>query len=90
MNPPLQSYQGYLSPHVGRILAMHQDGADTRAIAETLYRSGVRSDTTSPYLQKMNRAHHIGNLRSLVLHVLQRHSLRVRRHRLQRWPKLSA
>jgi hypothetical protein len=88
MNAPVQGYSGYLSPHVDRILAMHQDAANTRAIAEALYQSGVRSDTASPYVLKMKRAHHINNLRLMVLHVLQRHGLRVRRKRLQRWPKL--
>ena len=90
MDAPVQGYSGYLSPHVDRILAMHRDGASTSAIAEALYQSGVRADTTSPYILKMQRAHHVSNLRGLVLHVLQRHGLRVRRQRLQRWPKLPA
>ena len=90
MDAPVQGYSGYLSPHADRILAMHQDGAGTRAIAEALYQSGVRADTTSPYILKMQRAHHIANLRLMVLHMLQRHGLRVRRKRLQRWHKLPA
>ena len=50
VDAPVQGYSGYLSPLIDRILAMHQDGADTRTIAEALYRAGVRADTTSPYV----------------------------------------
>lgn len=84
---PIRRYTGYLSPHVDRILALHQDGAETRTIAEMLYQSGVRADTTNPYVLQMKRKHHINNLRLMVLHVLQRHGLRLRRARLPRWPK---
>ena len=86
----MQGYSGYLSPHVDRILAMHRHGADTRAIAAALYQRGARASTTNPNIPRMQRTHHINNLRLMVLHVLQRHGLRVRRQRLQRWPKLSA
>jgi hypothetical protein len=84
----MTKYRGYLSPYVERILAMHRDGADTRAIAEALYALGVRANTTDPNL-RMRRAQHVGNLRLMVLHVLQRHGLRTRRQRIPRWPKPS-
>ena len=67
-----KGYQGYLRPMSSG--AMHRTGvADTRAIAETLYRLGARSSTTDPNIPRMQRAHHVGNLRLMVLHVLQRH-----------------
>jgi hypothetical protein len=76
-------YQGYLAPHVERIRTMHEAGADTRAIAEELYRLGARASTTSPY-ERMRRDHHVVNLQGMVLHVLQRLGLRTRRRRPQR------
>ena len=82
-----QSYRGYLSPFVEHIRAMHQAGADTREIAEALYRLGARANTTDLYVPRMRRARHIQNLRLMVLHVLQRYGLRTRRQRIQRWPR---
>jgi hypothetical protein len=83
----LKRYRGYLSPHVERIQAMHLAGADTSTIAEELYQRGVRAQTTNPYCPKMRRIHHVTNLRSMSLHVLQRLGLRTRRRRTQRWPR---
>jgi hypothetical protein len=83
----LERYCGYLSPHVERIRAMHLAGADTSAIAEELYQRGVRAQTTNPYCPKMRRIHHITNLQSMSLHVLQRLGLRTRRRRAQHWPR---
>ena len=83
MDAPVQGYSGYLSPHVDRILAMHRDGADTRAIAAALYQLGARAEhDRAPTFCRMQRTHHISNLRLMVLHVLQRQGLRVRRRRL--------
>jgi hypothetical protein len=81
-----RSYRGYLAVHVERIRAMHLAGADTRAIAEALYRGGVRAGTTNLFVPRMGRDHHIANLRLLSLHVLGRLGLRTRRRRPPRWP----
>ena len=82
-----QSYRGYLSPYVGRIRAMHHASAGTRAIAEALYKLGARSNTTDPNIPRMQRAHHVTNLRLMILHVLQRLGLRTRHRRISRWTK---
>ena len=82
-----QTYSGYLTPYVELILAMFHSGADTREIAEALYKIGARANTTDPNIPKMPRDHHIRNLRLMVLHVLQRHGFLMRKKRIQRWSK---
>ena len=79
-------YNGYLSPHLDRIRALHGAGRDTREIAEELFKIGARADTSDPTVprHKLRREHHIKNLRTMVLHVLQRLGLRTRRKR-PRW-----
>jgi hypothetical protein len=77
-------YRGYLSEHVERIRTMHLAGADTRAIAEELYRLGARATTTNPYVPKKRRDQHVSNLRLMTLHVLRRLGLHTRRTRP--WP----
>jgi len=84
MSNPERSYQGYLAPHVERIRSMHLAGADTRTIAEELYRLGARAVTTNPYNPKMQRKHHVANLRVMTLHVLGRLDLHSPRKRA-RW-----
>jgi hypothetical protein len=76
-------YTGYLSPHLTTIRELHGGGANTRQIAEALYRLGARacSSDLNPKF-KMSRAHHVANLRTMVLHVLQRCGLRARRRRI--------
>ena len=88
MTNPAKSYRGYLSGYVEQIRAMAVAGATTRAIAEELYRRGARADTTDSNVARMTRAHHIKNLRLMVLHVLQRFGLRTRHKRAPRWPQL--
>ena len=86
MNDPEGSYDGYLAPHIDCIRTMHLAGANTRAIAEELYRRGARAQTTNVFSPKMQRAHHVTNLRTMTLHVLQRLALRTRHSRPPRWP----
>jgi hypothetical protein len=88
MKPTHPNYRGYLTEHVERIRTMHLGGADTRTIAEELYRLGARA-TTNPYVPKMRRDHHVSNLRLMTLHVLRRIGLRTRRTRPPRWPRQS-
>jgi hypothetical protein len=52
---PASTYRGYLLPHLDRIRQMHTDGADTRAIAEELYKLGARANTTDPNIPRMWR-----------------------------------
>jgi hypothetical protein len=84
---PAQSYRGYLSGYVEQIREMAAAGATTRAIAEEIYRHGARAGTTD-LNTRMRRAHHIANLRPMVLHILQRLGLRTRRKRAPRWPSV--
>jgi hypothetical protein len=83
MSNPERSYHGYLGPHVERIRSMYMAGADTRTIAEELYRLGVRAHTNHCYVPttKMRRMHQITNLRGQTLHVLRRLGLHTPRKR---------
>jgi hypothetical protein len=87
MTPQAQSYRGYLSGYVEQIRTMAAAGATTSAIAEEIYRHGARAGTTD-LNTRMRRAHHIANLRPMVLHILQRLGLRTRRKRAPRWPSV--
>jgi hypothetical protein len=76
-----QHYDGYLSCYLDHIRELHAAGKSTREIAEALYAMGARAATSDPKF-KMTKAHHVVNLRMMVLHVLQRIGLRVRRSRV--------
>jgi hypothetical protein len=78
----MSTYNGYLANHVELIRALHQGGASTLAIAETLYATGARAQTSSPYSTKMSRAAHLTNLRAMTIFILQRLGLRHRRVRV--------
>jgi hypothetical protein len=77
-------YNGYLRDHVEQIRALHERGATTREIAESLYLAGARANTSEPaaHARVMSREHHIANLQTMALFVLQRLGLRHRRVRV--------
>jgi hypothetical protein len=77
-------YNGYLRDHVEQIRALHERGATTREIAESLYLAGARTNTSDPaaHSRVMSREHHIANLQTMALFVLQRLGLRRRRVRV--------
>jgi hypothetical protein len=82
-----QPYNGYLAPYVDRIRELHGRGATTRKIAETLFALGARAATSDPNPRfKMSREHHVGNLRMMVLHVLNRLGLPSGRRKDDRVP----
>jgi hypothetical protein len=77
-------YNGYLRDHVEQIRTLHECGATTREIAESLYLAGARANTSEPaaHSRVMSREHHIANLQTMALFVLQRLGLRRRRVRV--------
>ena len=77
-------YSGYLRGHVEQIRTLHERGATTREIAESLYLAGARANTSDPAVlsRVMSREHHVTNLQTMVLFVLQRLGLRRRRVRI--------
>jgi hypothetical protein len=72
-------YAGYLAPHLDLIRDAHVRGADTREIATLLYERGARASTSDPHVHTLSRSHHIANLQTLSLFVLQRLGLRAPR-----------
>jgi hypothetical protein len=74
------SYDGYLTEHVGLIRDCHQRRLSTRATAELLFANGARADSSEPGV-RLTPAHHIKNLRQMVLFVLNRLGLRERKRR---------
>jgi hypothetical protein len=84
----MSRYTGYLRQHVDCIVEMYGRGFSTGEIAQALYANGVRADTTDPNPKyRMTRAHHVKNLRLMVLFVLQRLGLRTRRERIPHYFK---
>jgi hypothetical protein len=73
-------YTGYLTPFLPLVTDGHRRGLSTRAIAELLYAAGARADT-SPGMHRLTEAHHIKNLRVMVVYAQIRLGLRARRPR---------
>ena len=87
-----ESYNGYLAAYIETVRTMHADGKTSRQIAEVLYASGVRADTSEPGPRaraKMSREHHINNLRQMVSYAMLRMGMgappRVVRRSCGRW-----
>src|SRR5436190_755853 len=76
------AYNGYLAKYTAMIRDLHERGASTRAIAESLYEAGAGAQRSDPYSIEMSRAEHVVNLRAVVIHVQRRLGLRTRRVRV--------